>query len=96
MQMAGRTSLAMGPLKTPYENSCTCTRNFESSTIVINFPLRLGNNFANLNTPHTENKTCSSKQLPQGNGELYAAGLQEIKKTITTAQLSFFFQAKLL
>lgn len=49
-----------------YENSCTCTRNLETSTMIINFPLRLGNNFASLNTPCTGKKTCFSDQLPQG------------------------------
>lgn len=41
-------------------------QNFETSTTIINFPLRLGNNFASLNTPCTGKKTCFSNQLPQG------------------------------
>lgn len=97
MQRAGRSCPAMGPLKTPYENSCTCTRNFETSTMITNFPLRLGNNFASLNTPCTRRKTCFSNELPQGKWWTLCGRTSRNKKTPnTTAQISsFFFQAKL-
>lgn len=92
MQMAGKTSPAMGPLKTPYENSCTCTRNFETSIIIIIFSLRLGSNFASLNTPCTGKKTSCFSSYLKVSGEFNAVGLQEKKKTPnTTAPVFAFF-----
>lgn len=81
MQVASRTSPPLGLLKTSHQDSCTYTRNCRASTMLINFPLSPGNNFASLNTPCTgKNPPVSAISYHKVSGELYAAGLSEIKK----------------